>query len=68
MCVGSRRDEEFWPFVEPGVPRWLRVLTAIGELCCGLLVTPLIFARTFLRAGSPIRILDPELNSSRFAT
>ncbi len=53
--LGTTRDEEFWPFTEPGVPRWARVLTALGELCFGLVVTPLIFARTFLRAGSPIR-------------
>src|SRR4051812_10367475 len=55
LHLGSPRDEEFWPFVEPGMPRWVRVATAIGELCFGLVVTPLIFARTFLRAGSPIR-------------
>lgn len=53
--LGSPRDEEFWPFVEPGAPRWLRVLTAVGELCAGLVFSPMIFARTFLRKGSPIR-------------
>jgi fatty acid desaturase len=53
--LGSPRDEEFWPFVEPGVPRWLRVLTAVGELCLGFIFSPMIFMRTFLRKDSPIR-------------
>lgn len=53
--LGGPRDEEFWPFVEPGTPRWLRVLTAFGELTFGMFVSPLIFMRTFLRKGSPIR-------------
>jgi fatty acid desaturase len=53
--LGSPRDEEFWPFVEPGVPRWLRVLVAYAELFAGLIFSPMIFARTFLRKDSPIR-------------
>lgn len=53
--LGTVRDEEFWPFIDPGVPRWARILTAVAELSLGLVVTPLIFARTFLRPGSPIR-------------
>jgi fatty acid desaturase len=55
MHLSTERDEEFWPFVDPSVPRWQRVLFAIGELTLGLLFTPLVFARTFLRKGSPIR-------------
>jgi fatty acid desaturase len=55
MFLGTERDEELWPFVHPTVPRWLRVLAAFFELFAGLLFTPLIFLRTFLRSNSPIR-------------
>ena len=51
----SERDEEFWPFVNPRVPRGARVLAAVLELTIGLLYTPLLFVRPFLRRGSPIR-------------
>ena len=53
--LATERDIELWPFVSPGIPRWLRVLAAILELSLGLFFTPFLFARTFLRAGSPIR-------------
>jgi fatty acid desaturase len=53
--LATERDEELWPFVIPGTPRWLRVLAAILELCLGLFYTPFLFVRTFLRNGSPIR-------------
>jgi fatty acid desaturase len=53
--LGTERDEELWPFVKPDMPRWFRVLAAVLELCCGPLVTPLIFVRSFLRENSPIR-------------
>jgi fatty acid desaturase len=53
--LASQRDEELWPFVLPGMPRWTRVLAAFLELGLGLLYTPFLFVRTFLRAGSPIR-------------
>jgi fatty acid desaturase len=53
--LGSERDEELWPFVHPETPRWLRILAAFLELTAGLVFTPAIFLRTFLRAGSPIR-------------
>jgi fatty acid desaturase len=53
--LASERDEELWPFVIPGSPRWLRVLAAILELSLGFFYTPFLFIRTFLRAGSPIR-------------
>ena len=55
MHLGTQRDEELWPFVYPEAPRWARVLAAFFELTIGLLFTPFIFLRTFLRAGSPIR-------------
>ena len=53
--LASKRDEELWPFVLPGMPRWARVLAAVLELGLGLFYTPFLFVRTFLRAGSPIR-------------
>jgi fatty acid desaturase len=53
--LSTERDEELWPFVIPGTPRWARVLAAILELSLGVLYTPFLFMRAFLRAGSPIR-------------
>jgi fatty acid desaturase len=53
--LATERDEELWPFVLPGTARWKRVLAALLELTAGLLFTPCIFLRSFLRAGSPIR-------------
>ena len=53
--LASERDEELWPFVHPETPRWGRVLAAFLELTAGLLFTPFLFLRTFLRTGSPIR-------------
>jgi fatty acid desaturase len=51
----TERDEELWPFVFTDTPRWARVLAAILELTMGLLFTPFLFLRAFLRKGSPIR-------------
>jgi fatty acid desaturase len=53
--LASERDEELWPFVHPAMPRWGRVLAAFLELTAGLLFTPFLFLRAFLRTGSPIR-------------
>lgn len=53
--LGTERDEELWPFVLTHMPRWKRVLAAFLELSAGLLFTPFLFQRTFLRKGSPIR-------------
>jgi fatty acid desaturase len=51
----TEKDEELWPFVFTTTPRWARILAAVLELTCGLLFTPFLFLRTFLRKGSPIR-------------
>ena len=51
----TEKDEELWPFVFTTTPRWARILAAVLELSCGLLFTPFLFLRTFLRKGSPIR-------------
>jgi fatty acid desaturase len=53
--LASERDEELWPFVHPRMPRGVRVLAAVLELTMGLLFTPFLFIRTFLRRDSPIR-------------
>ena len=53
--LASERDEELWPFVHPQMPRGVRVLAAVLELTMGMLFTPFLFVRTFLRRGSPIR-------------
>lgn len=53
--LSTERDEELWPFVLPSTPRWARILAAFLELTLGLLFTPFLFLRTFLRSGSPIR-------------
>jgi len=53
--LASERDEELWPFIHPRMPRWARVLAAVLELTAGMLFTPFLFVRTFLRRGSPIR-------------
>lgn len=53
--LATERDEELWPFVQRHQPRWFRVAFAFLELFAGLLVTPTVFLRTFIRAGSPIR-------------
>jgi fatty acid desaturase len=53
--LATERDVELWPFVIPESPRWVRILAAILELGLGLLYTPFLFMRTFLRKSSPIR-------------
>jgi fatty acid desaturase len=55
MHLGSERDEELWPFVQPRISRGRRILAAVLELNCGLFFTPFLFFRSFLREGSPIR-------------
>jgi fatty acid desaturase len=52
--LATERDEEMWPFVDPTTPRWLRRLMAALELTVGLLYTPCLLLRCFLRRGSPI--------------
>jgi len=45
LHLGTERDVELWPFVKPAVPRGLRILAAIGELCLGFFYTPVLFLR-----------------------
>ncbi len=53
--LASERDEELWPFVHPESSRFARVSAALLELTLGMFFTPVLFLRTFLRTGSPIR-------------
>ncbi len=55
MHLSTEKDEELWPFVLTDMPRWRRVLAAALELTLGMIFTPCIFLRTFLRKESPIR-------------
>lgn len=49
------RDEELWPHTRPDASRAFRLLVAAFELGLGLVATPLLFLRSFLRAGGPVR-------------
>jgi len=53
--LGTERDEELWPFVKTDKPRWFRFLAAMAELFLGLVYTPLLFLRAFVRPGSIIQ-------------
>jgi fatty acid desaturase len=53
--LATAKDEEFWPFTKPETSRGLRVVTAIGELTFGIVVSPLILFRCFVRRNSSIR-------------
>jgi fatty acid desaturase len=53
--LASERDDELWPFIHPTSSRFARISAAILELTMGLLFTPFLFIRTFLRRDSPIR-------------
>jgi fatty acid desaturase len=52
--LATERDEELWPFVLPRLPRWFRCLAAGSELIFGLIHTPMLFLRTFIRQGTII--------------
>src|ERR1700737_2649460 len=49
--LATERDEELWPFVHPGMPRWGRVLAAFLDRSPGLLAPRLLFLRRGLRTG-----------------
>ncbi len=53
--LSEERDEELWPFVRPGTPRWARCLAAFLELNVGVLYVPFLFLRSFLRKGGVVR-------------
>jgi fatty acid desaturase len=53
--LGDRRDEEFWPLNDPAAGKWKRRLAAFLELTCGLVWTPFLFVRAFLRRDTHVR-------------
>jgi fatty acid desaturase len=55
MYLATERDEEMWPFVNVGAPRWMRRLAAFLELTGGLFFSPFLFWRMFFRRKSIIR-------------
>jgi len=52
--LGAPEDDELWPFNRPAAPRALRVAAAASELCVGIVFTPLLFLRAFLRPGTAV--------------
>lgn len=48
--LGTERDTELWPFVDPNAPRWRRWAAAAGELLVGFFYTPVVFFRGVLVA------------------
>ncbi len=48
--TGTEHDLEFWPFVNPEVPRWKRIAAAVGELAFGFFYTPIVFLHGVLVA------------------
>lgn len=54
--LGTPRDEEFWPFTDPVNGIWKRRLAAFAELGFGLIYTPILYFRAYIRSGSRIRI------------
>jgi fatty acid desaturase len=55
VYLATPRDYELWPFVDPTTPRWTRRLAAFLELTCGMIFTPLLFFRAYLRMRPAIR-------------
>src|SRR4026208_1493993 len=53
--LATERDCEFWPLSQTTTPRWKRCLAAFSELNLGLLYSPFLFLRAFLRSRSPVR-------------
>lgn len=54
--IGTPRDEEFWPFTDPANAQWKRRLAAFFELNFGILYTPILYFRAYIRNGSRMKI------------
>jgi fatty acid desaturase len=48
--LAEAQDAELWPYGDPTVPRWKRILVAWGEILIGVIVTPLLFIRGVITA------------------
>jgi fatty acid desaturase len=54
--LGTQRDPELWPFVDPQAKRWKRLLAGAAELLVGFFYTPIIFLRGVLVARRMPRV------------
>lgn len=61
LHLGTPRDTEMWPFVDPAAPRWRRLLAAAAELLCGFFYTPVVFVRGVLVADRMPRTVARRL-------
>jgi fatty acid desaturase len=48
--LGREKDPEFWPYNQPGAPRWLRLIYAWLELTAGWIFTPWLYSIRTARA------------------
>jgi fatty acid desaturase len=48
--LAEAEDAELWPYSDPRVPHWQRMLIAWGEILAGVIVTPLLFLRGVVTA------------------
>ena len=48
--LGREKDPEFWPYNQPGSPRWLRLTYAWLELTFGWIFTPWLYSIRTIRA------------------
>jgi fatty acid desaturase len=61
LHLGTPRDAEQWPYVDPAAPRWFRRLTALCELALGFIATPVLFLRGVLVAETMPRATKRRL-------
>lgn len=54
--LGTPRDEEFWPFTDPANGKWKRRLAAFAELFFGILYTPILYLRAYVRRDSRMQV------------
>jgi fatty acid desaturase len=61
IYLGTPRDAELWPFVDPQASRSRRLLTVAAELLLGFFYTPIIFLRGVLVAQRMPRVTARRL-------
>lgn len=52
--LGREKDPEFWPYNQPGAPRWLRLTYALLELSLGWIFTPWLYSVRTARAWTSL--------------
>jgi len=53
--IGKKIDPEFWPYTDPDVPRWRRVMHAWVELLLGAIATPVLYWSRTIRAWETLK-------------